>query len=159
MDAPLAVEEIDLASLILARNDSHPSGDWWFDPGTGRSLYYGLDDDTDLPELVAGVHVLVPHDPQPRTDVEDFLALAEDLGVPEDATVRLSAAFRGRGGLRRFRELVGRTGAADAWSRFTFRREAVRAIDWLLDRGLVDQRSAAAHRDALVGGVDADSGG
>lgn len=151
MSTPLLpIDAVDLASLILARNDSHPAGDWWYDPRTGRSLYYGVDDDTDLPELVEGVHVLVPHDPQPRDDVEEFFELAEELGVPEDALVRLWDAFRRKGGLRRFRELVGRTPAADVWSDLTYRREAVRAIDWLLERGLVEPSSARARRDELA---------
>ncbi len=137
----LPIDEIDLASLILARNDTHPAGDWWYDPRTGRSLYYGLDDDRDLPELIEGVHVLVPREPQPRSDVEDFFEVADQLGAPEEDVVRLWDAFRGKGGLRRFRELVARTGAAEAWSAFTYQREADRAIDWLLDRGLVDPRS------------------
>lgn len=148
----LDVDDVDLASLILARNDTHPAGDWWYDPRTGRSLYYGLDDDTDLPELVEGVHVLIPCEPQPRGDVEDFFVVAEELGVSDEDLARLWRASRGKGGVRRFRELVGRTDAAEAWSDFTYRREAVRAIDWLLARRLVDPASATRQRDVLGAG-------
>ena len=149
-DEPLHIDDIDLESLILARNDAHPDGDWWFDPGTGASLYYGVDDDTDLPELVTGVHVLVPHEPQPREDVEDFLGSDELAAVGADVVVRLLDAYRGKGALRRFREVVPRTPAADAWARFTLRRESVRAIDWLLERGLVDVGSARRRRAELT---------
>jgi len=150
-DALLPVDEVDLTSLVLARNDTHPDGDWWFDPRTGECLYHGVDDDADLPALVAGVHVVVPRDPQPAGDVDDFLVSEEAEDVPPETLARLVGTRRGRGGLRRFREVVPRTDAADAWARFTLRRESVRAIDWLLERGLVDPRSARARRDELAG--------
>jgi len=149
-DEPLHIEDIDLESLILARNDAHPDGDWWFDPRTGASLYYGVDDDTDLPELVSGVHVLVPHEPQPREDVEDFLASDELAELGAEVVVRLFDAYRGKGALRRFREVVVRTPAAEAWARFTLRRESVRAIDWLLERELVEADSARRRRAELT---------
>lgn len=129
--------DVDLESLVLARNDVHPDGDWWFDPRTGTSLYYGVDDDTDLPALVEGVHVLVPSDPQPRSDVDDFFAMADELGVQDEVIADLYAAYRGKGGLRRFRDRVTRSDAAEAWTRFTMERETRRAIDWLVERGLV----------------------
>lgn len=147
---PLDIDDIDLELLILARNDAHPDGDWWFDPGTGTSLYYGVDDDIDLPELVSGVHVLVPHEPQPRDDIEDFLASDEVAELGTDVVVRLLGASRGKGALRRFREVVTRTPAAEAWGRFTLRRESVRAIDWLLERGLVEVGSARRRRAELA---------
>lgn len=151
-DQALDIDEIDLESLILARNDSHPDGDWWFDPRTGMSLYYGVDDDTDLPRLVQGVHVVVPHDPQPREDVDDFLVSDEVAALDDDVVVRLVDAYRGKGGLRRFREVVPRTGAAEAWARFMLRRESVRAIDWLLERDLVEPGSARRRRNELADG-------
>ncbi len=148
---PLDIDDVDLGSLVLARNDSHPDGDWWFDPRRGTSLYHGLDDDTDLPELIEGVHVLVPREPQPREDVEDFLASDELAELGDDLVARLVGAARGRGGLRRFRDVVQRTEAADAWARFTMRREGVRAIEWLVARGLVDPVSAERRRAELAG--------
>jgi hypothetical protein len=151
-DELLDIDEVDLESLVLARNDTHPDGDWWFDPRTGASLYHGIDDDTDLPDLVQGVHVVVPREPQPRDDIDDFLASDELAVLGEDVVVRLVDAYRGKGGLRRFREIVPRTPAADAWARFTFRRESVRAIDWLLERGLVEPASARQRRAELTAG-------
>ena len=133
----LALADVDLESLVLARNDVHPDGDWWFDPRTGTSLYYGVDDDTDLPALVDGVHVLVPSEPQPRSDVDDFFAVADELGVPDDVIADLYAAYRGKGGLKRFRERVSRSEAAEAWAEFTMEREIQRAIGWLVERDLV----------------------
>lgn len=132
-------DDVDVESLILARNDASPDGDWWFDPCTGRSLYYGVDDDTDLPELVDGVHVLVPHDPQARSDVDDFLLAAGSLGIDDETVADLYRAYRGKGGLRRFRERVGSGPAAELWSRFTIERETERALAWLRARGLVER--------------------
>lgn len=137
MTERLTLADVDLESLVLARNDVHPDGDWWFDPRTGTSLYYGVDDDTDLPALVEGVHVLVPSDPQPRSDVDDFFAMADELGVQDEVIADLYAAYRGKGGLRRFRDRVTRSDAAEAWTRFTMERETRRAIDWLVERSLV----------------------
>lgn len=148
----LDIDDVDLESLILARNDTHPDGDWWFDPRRGTSLYHGLDDDTDLAELVDGVHVLIPRAPQPREDVDDFLASDELAALGDDVVVRLHRAVRGRGGMRRFREVVARSEAADAWARFTMRREAVRAIDWLVGRDLVEAGSAQRRRAELAAG-------
>ena len=142
---PLPIDEVDLEALILARNDGHPDGDWWFDPRTGESLYHGVDDDADVPALVAGVHVLVPHDPQPGTDVDDFIAALDD----EAEAARLYGAYHRKGGARRFRELVARGPHAADWQTFTLRREGVRAIDWLLARSLVDPASAEARRAEL----------
>ena len=144
---PLPVDAVDLESLVLARNDAHPDGDWWFDPRTGETLYHGVDDDADLPALRGGDHVLVPRAPQPQTDIDEFLATAED----EEEAARLAAAFHRKGGARRFRELVGRGPLAPAWTDFTVRRESARAIDWLLERGLVEPSSAAEHRNRLLG--------
>jgi hypothetical protein len=154
LGGPLPIDDVDLESLVLARNDVHPEGDWWFDPQSGACLYHGLDDDGDVPALIGGVHVLVPRDPQPRGDVEDFL-VSDEAAVLDDAVLaRLAGARRGKGGLRRFREVVQRTPAADAWSRFTVRRESARAIGWLLERGLVEERSAR-HRMAELTRGDA----
>ena len=143
---PLPIDAVDLESLVLARNDGHPDGDWWFDPRTGQSLYHGLDDDSDLAALVGGEHVVIPFEPQPPADVDDFIAGIED----EAEAARLHGAFHRRGGLRRFRELVGRGPYAEDWTRFTLRRETRRAIQWLLDRELVEATSAAARRDSLA---------
>jgi hypothetical protein len=147
----LDIDDVDLESLILARNDSHPDGDWWFDPRAGDSLYLGVDDDQDLPRLVDGGHVLIPREPQPREDIDEFLVSDELAAVGEDVVVRLLEAYRGRGGLRRFRDVVPRTPAAEAWGRFMLSREGVRAIDWLLARDLVDEASARRRRGELAG--------
>lgn len=158
LDAPLSVDDVDLTSLVLARNDAHPDGDWWFDPRSGECLYLGVDDDADLSALVSGVHVVVPREPQPAGDVDDFLVSPEAEELDGEVLARLVDARRGKGGLRRFREVVPRTEAADAWGRFTLRRESVRAIDWLLERGLVDPASARRRRAELSSGGSGLSG-
>ena len=136
-DDPLSVEDVDLETLVLARNDGHPDGDWWLDPRSGAVLYHGLDDDSDLPELVEGVHVLIPYDPQPRSDVDAFFAAAGELGLDDDTVADLYGAYRGKRGLRRFRERVAASPAAEAWGRFTVERETARAVGWLVERGVV----------------------
>ena len=143
----LSVDDIDLESLVLARNDVHPDGDWWFDLRTGESLYHGLDDDSDLSSLVDGAHVVIPRQPQPQEDIAEFIAGLDD----EAEAARLHGAFRRRGGPRRFREMVARGPHAGEWQQFTLRRETVRALDWLIERGLVDRESATARRTELTG--------
>lgn len=147
----LDIDDVDLESLVLARNDAHPDGDWWFDLRTGDSLYLGVDDDQDLPQLVQGVHVLIPRQPQPREDIDEFLASDELAAVGEAVVVRLLEAYRGRGGLRRFRDVVSRSPAAETWGRFMLSCEGVRAIDWLVARDLVDEASAHRRRIELAG--------
>jgi GNAT superfamily N-acetyltransferase len=153
----LDIDDVDLESLILARNDAHPDGDWWFDPRTGDTLYLGVDDDEDLDRLVRGVHVLIPREPQPREDIDDFLASDELAAVGSDVVVRLLEAYRGRGGLRRFREVVPRTPAAEAWGRFMLAREGARAIDWLIDRGLVEDAPGRRRIGELRGSLDVEA--
>lgn len=141
----LDVSEVDVEALVLARNDVHPLGDWWFDPRTGTCLYLGVDDDSDLPALAESGHVLVPRAPQPASDVDDFLAALADgsIGVDDEVVARLLGARRGKGGLRRFREVVVRTDAAELWAGYVMRREVVRAVVWLLEREMVEPTSAA----------------
>lgn len=143
---PLPIDDVDLDALVLARNDTHPDGDWWFDPRTGESLYLGVDDDADVPALAAGTHVLIPCEPQPVSDIDEFIALVDD----ETEAARLAGSFRRKGGARRFREAVARGPYAQEWEAFTLRREGVRAIDWLVARGLVEPASAAARRHELA---------
>ncbi len=147
---PLDVHDVDLESLVLARNDVHPDGDWWFDPRTGDSLYHGLDDDSDLPALVAGVHVVIPRESQPDTDIEEFFTDAEILGVPEATAVELFRISRGKGGARRFRDRIGSTAAAGAWTRYAWAREASRAIGWLRGRELVASAPAEEALDRFA---------
>ena len=152
---PPPIDPVDLTTLVLARNDSHPDGVWWYDPRSGECLYLGVDDDADLQALVRGQHVVVPREPQPAGDVDAFFESPEAAGLDDDVLGRLADARRGRGGLRRFREVVPRTPAADAWTTFTVRRESARAIDWLLARGLVEGESARRRRHELRGGAPA----
>lgn len=149
---PLPIDDVDLTSLVLARNDVHPEGDWWYDPRSGGCLYLGVDDDADLDALADGGHVVVPRQPQPPGDVDDFFDSPEAAGLADEVLIRLAEARRGRGGLRRFREVVPRTAAAAAWSAFTVRRESARAIEWLLARGLVEEDSARRRLRDLSGG-------
>lgn len=138
MDRPsLRVDEVDLESLIVARNDGHPDGDWWFDPASGECLYLGVDDELDVDALRLGDHVLVTTEPQPRADIDAFFRVADLLGVADEAVMDLYERYRGRGGARRFRERVGESEAGPAWRTFVLEREAVRAVRWLVDEGLV----------------------
>lgn len=146
---PIDAAQVDLTALILARNDSHPDGDWWYDPATGESLYLGLDDDEDLPALASGDHVLVPRAAQPASDVHAFLVSDEAAELDEDVLVDLARLVRGKGGARRFRERIGDSPAVDAWTRFTWRAEGRRALKWLVERKLVDPASARRVADEL----------
>lgn len=156
-DTRLDIDDVDLETLVLARNDVHPDGDWWFDVGTGDSLYLGVDDDHDLPQLASGAHVLIPRVPQPREDIDDFLASDDLAAIGQDVVVRLLEAYRGRGGRRRFRDVVARSAAAEAWGRFVLAREGGRAIEWLIERGLVDEAPARRRQQELWAGTGAGS--
>ena len=64
--------------------------------------------------------MVVPHDPQPETDIDDFFERAEALGVDEDTVVDLYRIARGEGGAAGSAIGWRDSEAAAAWGRFTW---------------------------------------
>ncbi|MBM7366237.1 nuclear transport factor 2 family protein [Gordonia hydrophobica] len=83
-------------------------------------------------------------------DMERFALLVPD----EDVRDRMESAMSGRGGFRRFRDLVdeGPPELAPLWRRFETCRRHRRAAEWLRDVDAIDDTTA----DALVAQCDAE---
>jgi len=155
-DEMLDLGGVDLGSLCEALEDHSDEMSWWFDPRTGEVEPHStssLDDD----DLVGDPEErgLVWVDPVPSgeayRDLEDFVARVRDPRAHD----LLERAITGRGAFRRFKDtLFDFPKLREAWFVFHGRRMECRAIDWLLDHGLIDQ---AAGEAALVARPDAES--
>ncbi len=84
-------------------------------------------------------------------DMADFVAVVPDRRAAE----RLDRAITGKGAFRRFKDtLFELPELRDTWFRFADARATRRALDWLLDAGLVDpdvaERARAGHPDPPI---------
>lgn len=142
----LDLAELDLDEIATALADqSDYEHRWLIDPRIGEVVLWtydtGIDgqNPVDLDELD-----LVPIDPLPSSawyaDMADF---AE--GISDDAASRrLSRALRGCGAFRRFKDELFEEypGLVPAWQAYRDTRAKRRAVEWLLDEGLVDDDAA-----------------
>ncbi len=118
---------------------------WLLDPRTGQVAFWtsdsGIDGENpvDIDELD-----LIPIDPIPPyvwyQDMADFAERISD----EAAGRRLAAALQGRGAFRRFKNELyeGFPELISPWHALRDVRAQLRAVDWLLDQGLVDENAA-----------------
>jgi uncharacterized protein UPF0158 len=110
---------------------------WTSDTGVDGSKPVGLED-LDL----------VAIDPLPSSvwyrDMVDFVE-----GISDDtAGRRLGRALGGRGAFRRFKDELYEEcpGLVPAWQAFRDARAKRRAVEWLLDQGLIDEDAGARYR-------------
>jgi len=137
-------EQVDLADLALALEDHSRDHNWWFDPSTGAveprfEARFGEDD------AAAG---FISIDPMPTAvgyaDMEEFVGRVRD----PRAHHLLERAITGRGAFRRFKDaLLDYPELRRAWFAFHDARSERRAIEWLLERELVDPAAAGAALD------------
>ena len=137
-------EQLDLADLALALEDHSRDHKWWFDPGSGAveprfEARFGED------HAAAG---LISIEPVPTgvgyADMEDFVARVRD----PRAHHLLERAITGRGAFRRFKDaLLDYPELRRAWFAFHDVRGERRAIEWLLEHGLVDPTAAQTALD------------
>jgi Uncharacterised protein family (UPF0158) len=153
---PLAPEHFGLADLALALEDHSREHSWWLDPETG-TVEPRFADPLD-PRLI-GIEPLPPA--VGYRDMEEFVARVRDPRARE----LLSRAITGRGAFRRFKDaLLDWPELRRAWFDFHDARGERRAIEWLLDRDLVDpalaeeelERRARPSLEAVPGLVDAE---
>src|SRR3954449_760720 len=137
----IAVEEI--ADALADQTDYEHR--WLIDPRTGEVRFWtsdtGIDgqNPVDIDDLD-----LVPIDPLPPyvwyQDMADFAD-----GISDDvATQRLKAALQGRGAFRRFKNQISEHHPAliSPWQALRDVRAQRRAVEWLLEQGLIDDRAA-----------------
>lgn len=147
----LDLDTIDVEAIATALADPIDYEHWWLiDPRTGEVVVWTSDtrldgeNRVDLDELD-----LIVIRPLPTwVWYQDMVDFAE--GIP-DRTVgrRLSMALQGRGAFRRFRNHVydRHPELISAWHAMSGARARLRAVEWLLDEGLIEadavQRFAA----------------
>lgn len=147
----LDLNKLDVDEIATALADQ---GDfehvWLIDPRTGELFFWtadtGIDgsNPVDLDELD-----LLPIDPLPSAvwyaDMADFAEGVTDAGAGR----RLGRAIRGKGAFRRFKDELyeAHPDLVPVWQAFRDARAKRRAVEWLLDQGLV--RDDAARRFIL----------
>jgi predicted nucleotidyltransferase len=142
MTTMLDLNDLDLDMITQAMDDHSYESQWWLDPSTGtveyRSEYDDTEDDRDPDEL--GWIPIEPADSRSGyRDMEDFIAR---IGDPR-ARDLLERAIAGRGAFRRFKDtLFEFPELRSAWFAMRDARANRRAVRWLLDEGLVDERQA-----------------
>jgi predicted nucleotidyltransferase len=140
----------------MALEDHSYESSWWIDPETGAVEFWG-DGSEGLPPEQRGWRCV---DPVPSRDaygdLEDFVARVADRRAAD----LLERAIAGRGAFRRFKDtLFEFPELRQAWFAFHDVRMRGRAIEWLVDAGLVDEEEARRELDTLqdppAGGVGA----
>jgi len=136
--------DLDEIATALADQESYEHR-WLIDPRTGQIAFWtadcGIDgqNPVDLDELD-----LVCIDSLPSyvwyQDMADFAEGISD----EQAGRRLGRAIQGRGAFRHFKAELNEEypGLLPAWYAFRDTRAQRRAVEWLVDNGLVDQADA-----------------
>ena len=136
--------DLDEIATALADQESYEHR-WLIDPRTGQIAFWtadcGIDgqNPVDLDELD-----LVCIDPLPSyvwyQDMADFAEGISD----EQAGRRLGRAIQGRGAFRHFKAELNEEypGLLPAWYAFRDSRAQRRAVEWLVDNGLVGQADA-----------------
>lgn len=154
----LTLGQVDLDDIAQALSDQTDyEHRWMLHPATAELHIWtsdsGLDgqDFTDSDELEDSD--LIPIDPLPsRVWYQDMADFAERIS-DELASRRLARAIRGRGAFRRFRDELFEEypDLVSVYQGFRDVRARRRAVEWLLDEGLVDpgeaERYLAAHPD------------
>jgi hypothetical protein len=134
--AMLDLGRVDLRSLAEALEDHSSETTWWLDPDTGASEPYLDPASTGLEEEAhPSDRGLIAIEPIPSreayADMEDFITSVRDL---------LERAIAGRGAFRRSKDtLMEFPELRQAWFAFHDARMERRAIEWLVDQGLIER--------------------
>lgn len=152
----LDLSAVDLGDLCMALEDHSYEASWWIDPETGGIESWG-DGSEGLHPEERGWHWIDPLSSRDAYgDLEDFVARVTDRRAAD----LLDRAIAGRWAFRRFKDtLFEFPELRQAWFAFHDVRTRRRAIEWLIDAGLVDEQEARREVDSLqdppVGGARA----
>ncbi len=141
----LELSTVDLGDLVTALDDHSDHGHWLLDAETGEVWFrpHDLDDMPELdPELRSDVRAIDALPPAVGyRDMEDFVAGVTDRRVGD----LLSRAIAGRGAFRRFKDtLFEFPELRQIWFTFRDTRMQRRAIEFLVDEGLISDAEAGA---------------
>jgi predicted nucleotidyltransferase len=138
----LDLENIDLADLCEALDDHSYEQNWWLDPSTGEIvLWNDYSREQGEPDpVLRGLRAIEPTPSREGyADMEDFIARVRDPRARD----LLERAIAGRGAFRRFKDtLFDFPKLREAWFRFRDVRAERRAIEWLVDEGLIEPGQA-----------------
>lgn len=137
----LELARVDMGALSEALEDHSYDSSWWLDPQTGEVEMYHPDLQGEVEHPQGRGFVFV--EPLPSSDgyrdMEDFIALVPDRRAGD----LLARAIAGRGAFRRFKDtLFEYPELREAWFTFRDTRLERRAIEWLLDEGLISEADA-----------------
>ena len=148
----LAVIDVEEIATALADQTDYEHR-WLIDPATGEVVFWtsdtGIDGENpvELDELD-----LIVIDPLPSyVWYQDMVDFADGIS-DRTAGLRLSSSLQGRGAFRRFKnelyqhhpELIS------AWHAMRDARARVRAVDWLVDEGLIEEAAAQRFKDDQI---------
>jgi hypothetical protein len=142
----LDLRDIDVDEIATALADQTDYDHrWLLDPQTGKVAFWTSDTGIDSENPVEIDELdLIPIDPIPSyiwyQDMADF---ADGISNAA-ARRRLAAALEGRGAFRRFKNQIyeGFPDLIPHWHAFSDVRAQRRAVDWLLERELIDKNAA-----------------
>ena len=140
------MDSIDIEEIATALADQTDYDHrWLFDPRTGEVVFWTSDTGIDGENPVEIDELdLIPIDPLPSyVWYQDMVDFAE--GISDGAAARrLSASLQGKGAFRRFKnQLYGhQPDLISAWQGMRDARARVRAVQWLVDEGLVEDEAA-----------------
>jgi Uncharacterised protein family (UPF0158) len=136
-------EQVDLADLALALEDHSEEHSWWLDADTGTVEPHFAGELAAAQFVESDGRRLILVEPLPTAigygDMEDFIRCIREPRTRD----LLERAIAGRGAFRRFKDtLLDYPELRSAWFEFHDARSERRAIEWLLERELVDPDAA-----------------
>jgi len=143
----LELSAVDLDGLAEALEDHSDVLRWFIDPSSGEVIPWSEDMDEPDPEERGALYVYPIPSYEAYEDLRDFVAQVHDRRAAD----LLSQAIEGRGAFRRFRDtLFEFPELREAWFAFHDVRMRRRAIEWLANAGLIDERDAESTLAALT---------
>ena len=138
----LELGAVDLDGLCDALEDHSYEHSWWLDPRTGETRFLGVDDDETADDLDDRglLHIAALDSGDGYRDMADFASAMANRRAHD----LLSRAIEGRGAFRRFKDtLFEFPDLREKWFAFHDARMHRRGLEWLVDRGVVSEKTAA----------------
>ncbi len=146
----LDLSDVDLRALADALEDNSDTQSWWLDPTSGAIDEHLEDGFGEADEFHSDEQHWIAIDPIDPSDAYEDLSDFTDRVPDHRARDLLRRAISGRGAFRRFKDtLFEFPDLRDAWFRFHDARMRRRALGWLREHGLVQDRVIAEALEAI----------